>query len=246
MNGTARVLVVQNTPNGGPGRLGRWLSEQGLELDVRHAYDGQALPEDLAGHEAVVVLGGGFMPDADERAPWLARTRVLVAEALEAGAPVLGVCLGGQLLAHVAGGTVRAEHGQPEVGSTALELLEDAAGDPLFDGLPTDLRAVENRVDAITELPPGAPWLVRSRHCPYQAFRVGERAWGLQFHPESTTENIRGWDAETVREKGFDHEELIRAAERDEPAASKVWHEVARRFAAVVTSHAGAPAVARD
>lgn len=237
-----RALVVQNTPAGGPGRLGTWFAEHGLAVDVVHAYATDQLPRELTHHQAVVVLGGGYMPDADDRAPWLAPTRALVGEAVESAVPVLGVCLGAQLLAHVAGGTVRAEHGLPEAGSTALTLREEAAGDPLFGGFPTALKAIEHRVDAITELPPSARWLASSERCPVQAFRIGECAWGVQFHPEATVENIRGWDADALREQGFDQDELIRSAERDEPASTAAWHELARRFAAVVAGTGPAPA----
>jgi GMP synthase (glutamine-hydrolysing) len=239
-----RALVVQNTPRGGPGRLGTWLDEFGLTPDVVRAYDGHALPGTLERHQAIVVLGGGYMPDADDRAPWLAPTRALVGEALVTGVPVLGVCLGAQLLAYVAGGTVRAEHGRPEAGSTALTLRAEAADDPLFHGLPAHPKAIEHRVDAITELPPGAHWLAPSERCPIQAFRVGECAWGVQFHPEATAHQVRGWDEGRLREQGFDREELIRSAERDEPASREVWHELALRFAAVVTgagSGSGSP-----
>lgn len=102
-----KVLVVQNTPGGGPGRVGGWLREAGLGLDVVRAYAGEPLPVSL-GSRALVVLGGGFLPDEDGRAPWLPAVRRLTGQALEGGNPVLGICLGGQLLAHVAGGRVRA------------------------------------------------------------------------------------------------------------------------------------------
>ncbi|QPP09430.1 type 1 glutamine amidotransferase [Streptomyces bathyalis] len=229
-----RVLVVQNTPAGGPGRIGDWLGEEGLTLDVVHAYDGGQLPQDLSGHKGLLLLGGGFMPDEDDRAPWLATVRELAGQALKRDVPVLGICFGAQLLAYVAGGTVRARHGQPESGSTELTLLPEALDDQLFHGLPPRVKSVEHRVDAITMLPRDARWLASSERCPVQAFRVGTCAWGLQFHPESTPQTIRGWNAERLREQGFDREELVRAAERDEPEARRVWHALACRFAAVV------------
>ncbi|MDT0611224.1 type 1 glutamine amidotransferase, partial [Streptomyces lancefieldiae] len=137
----SRLLVVQNHPGGGPGRFGDWLVSDGLSLDVVHAYAGAPLPR-RPEHEGVMVLGGGYLPDDDVRAPWLAPTRALVAEALERGAPVFGICLGGQLLAQVAGGTVRGSHGAPEFGSTPLTLRSEAEGDPLFRGLPERVTAV--------------------------------------------------------------------------------------------------------
>ncbi|MET7407344.1 type 1 glutamine amidotransferase [Streptomyces parvulus] len=231
----ARVLVVQNHAGGGPGRFGEWLAAEGLSLDVVHAYAGAPLPR-RAGHQGVVVLGGGFLPDDDERAPWLAPTRALVAEAVERGAAVFGICLGGQLLARVAGGTIRGDHGEPEYGSTPLSLRAEAGNDPLFRRLPSRVTAVEHHKDAVIALPPGAAWLMESERCPYQAFRVGGRAWGVQFHPEAGADRVRGWDADRMRARGLDPEELARRAERDEPAAQAVWHEVARRFAAVVAS----------
>ncbi|WP_121745374.1 type 1 glutamine amidotransferase [Streptomyces sp. E2N166] len=229
----SRLLVVQNGPDGGPGRFGDWLTSDGPALDVVHAYAGAPLPRRLA-HEGVMVLGGGYLPDDDVRAPWLAPTRALVAEAVERGAPVFGICLGGQLLAHVAGGTVRADHGEPEFGSTPLTLRAEAGSDPLFRDLPERVTAVEHHVDAVTALPPGAAWLMESERCPYQAFRVGDRAWGVQFHPEAGADRARSWAPERIRAKGLDPAELSRQAERDETAAEVVWREVARRFAAVV------------
>ncbi len=231
----SRLLVVQNGPGGGPGRFGDWLDADGLSLDVVHAYAGAPLPRHLA-HDGVMVLGGGYLPDDDARAPWLAPTRSLVAEALERGAPVFGICLGGQLLAHVAGGTVRGEHGEPEFGSTPLTLRSGAGDDPLLSGLPERVTAIEHHVDAITALPPGAAWLMESERCPYQAFRVGDRAWGVQFHPEAGADRLRSWDPERIRARGLDPAELRRRAERDEPAAAAVWRRVARRFADVVRS----------
>lgn len=231
----SEVLVVQNTRGGGPERFGRWLAERGLTLDVVPAYDAAALPERL-GHRAVVVLGGGYLPDDDVRAPWLARTRALVAEALREGVPVFGICLGGQLLAHVAGGTVRARHGAPELGSTPLTLRQEAATDPLLRGLPRRVTAIERHEDAVTALPPGAVWLAESERCPYQAFRVGESAWGVQFHPEADPARLRHWERRRLAAHGLDPERLHAQAERDAPAATPVWREVAHRFADLVTA----------
>ncbi|MEV5238448.1 type 1 glutamine amidotransferase [Streptomyces cinnamoneus] len=236
----SRLLVVQNDPNAGAGRLGDWLAEDGLDLDLITAYDGAEPPARL-GHRALLVLGGGYLPDEDERAPWLAPTRALVAQALETGAPVLGICLGGQMLAHVAGGTVRARHGAPETGSTPLALRPEADDDPLFTGLPCRVTAMEQHRDAITTLPPGAVWLVTGEHCPYQAFRVGERAWGVQFHPEAGPDTVRRWDPGMLTAQGLDPQEVWRRATADEPMAAAVWRKVAGRFARVVRAAVPSP-----
>ncbi|CAL9627679.1 hypothetical protein SUDANB176_05997 [Streptomyces sp. enrichment culture] len=226
------VLVVQNTPDSGPGRVGSWLRESGLRLEVVRAYAGEPLPGRL-GHRALVVLGGGFLPYEDDRAPWLPALRRLTGQALREAAPLLGICLGGQLLAHVAGGTVQGRHGEPEYGSTPVRLRSGAREDALFGGLPAVTPAIEHHVDAVIALPPGAVWLADSERCPYQAFRLGECAWGLQFHPEVAAGRIRGWDAELLRAHGLDRDRLYERARADDPASSAAWREFTRRFARV-------------
>ncbi|WP_335977160.1 MULTISPECIES: type 1 glutamine amidotransferase [Streptomycetaceae] len=229
---TVTALVVQNTPTGGPGRWERWLYEGGLTLEVVHGYAGDPLPERLRPrYQALVVLGGGYLPDDDARAPWLARTRELAGEALEFGLPVFGICLGGQLLAQVGGGAVRGEHGRPEVGDVELTLRQEAADDPLFTGLPSRPHAIENHVDAITALPPGATWLASTEGCPYQAFRLGGSAWGVQFHPEAAADRIAHWDPDRLARLGADRDTLHRDALAADAAAAAVWQKVALRFA---------------
>jgi GMP synthase (glutamine-hydrolysing) len=230
-----RVLVVQNTPAGGLGRFEPWWREAGLDLDIVRAFDGVPIP-DLDDHDGLALLGGGLMPDDDERGPWLARERAVAGQALERSVPVLGICLGGQLLAHVAGGTVRADHGRPEAGSTSLTTREPAERDPLFAELAPTFRATEHHVDQITELPPGAAWLASSERCPIQAFRVGETAWGVQFHPEIDLDRVRAWNRDRLVEQGFDPDEVVRRAAADEPQTAPVWRGFAERFADVVRS----------
>ncbi len=233
MGSMATALVVQNGPSGGPGRWAGWLAEGGVASDVVRG-DVDALPERLE-HQALMVLGGAYLPDDDERAPWLAGTRALMGQALERGVPVFGICLGGQMLAQVAGGAVAGEHGEPEFGSIELALRAEAGQDPLFRDLPARPTAIENHVDAIVRLPAGAAWLASSERCPYQAFRVGDTAWGVQFHPEAAAERIPEWSEDRLTRHGADRAALHRTAMVNEPAATEVWHEVALRFASIVT-----------
>lgn len=229
MTTSKQVLIIQNTPTGGPKRVGDWLAQTGLDLTVIKGFE-EELPATLD-HDGLIVLGGGYLPDADDRAPWLAATRELVSQALRRDVPVLGICLGGQLLAHVGGGVVTGDVGAPENGSTPITLRPETAGDPLFDGLPRLVPAMEHHVDAITKLPPDAVWLAQTDRCPHQAFRIGSNAWGLQFHPEVLPESILNWDAESLRGQGFDRDELHRRAVADEPVSTPVWHELINRFA---------------
>lgn len=224
-----RVLIIQNTPTSGPRRVADWLTEAGLELTVIKGFEDPP-PTDLD-HDGLIVLGGGYLPDADDRAPWLAATRGLVEQALQREIPVLGICLGGQMLAHVSGGTVTGDVGAPEKGSTPISMRPETSGDPLFDGLPQTVAAMEHHVDAITELPPGAVWLAQSDRCPYQAFRIGSNAWGLQFHPETLPESILNWNADSLSKQGFDRDQLYKQAVADEPVSTPVWRKMVDRFA---------------
>ncbi|MER6949323.1 type 1 glutamine amidotransferase [Nonomuraea sp. NPDC000554] len=220
---------MQHSRSGGPGRFGGWLEEAGLRLDVVRAHEGAPLPARLH-HAAMVVLGGGYLPGDDDRAPWLAPTRDLVRQALTEEVPLFGICLGGQMLAEVAGGEVTGDVGAPENGSVPVTIRPEAADDELFRELPPVVPAIEHHVDAITELPPGAVWLAETERCPYQALRVGERAWGVQFHPEVLPPRIREWEV-----TGFDPDEVYAQAVADEPISTPIWREVATRFAKLAT-----------
>jgi GMP synthase (glutamine-hydrolysing) len=233
-NRARRLLVVQNDPGGGARRVGEWLTEAGLSLDV-HLGPQLTLPDRLD-HDAVVVLGGGFLPDDDVRRPWLPATRALVRQALDETVPVLGICLGGQLLAHVGGGVVEGDVGAPEAGSTPIDIRSEAADDPLFHGFPAVVPAMEHHVDAITTLPPGAVWLASTGKCPYQAFRLGDNAWGLQFHPEVRPDSILTWKPETLAAQGFDRDQLHAQALADEPVSTPLWRTLTQRFATQVTA----------
>ena len=234
-----RVLVVLNSPTSSLGRLERWLPEAGLDPVLT---PGAELPETLAGFGGVVLLGGGFMPDDDAGHPFLAHERALTLQALADGVPLLGLCLGGQLLAHVTGGGVTARSGETERGMCALTVLPAAAGDPLFGNLPgipdEPLWMIENHEDSVTTLPPSATLLVSSGECPIQAFRVGERAWGLQFHPEARPERVATWDEAALSEQGIDRAALaaaalVRAAENEAQSRAliRAWTDVVHRTA---------------
>jgi len=226
----ATALMVQNSRSSGPGRWAPWLAAAGLTPYLVEAHAGVPLPPRLE-HEALIVLGGPFMPDDEVHAPWLPAVRHLVAEALERAVPFFGICLGGQLLAQLAGGEVRPSYGTPEFGSVALRLRTEAAGDPVFGDLPPEVTAIENHVDQITRLPADAVWLASSDDCPHQAFRLGSAAWGVQFHPEAGAARIPHWNTARLAAHGADRDALHRAAEAAEPASAEVWRTVAHRFA---------------
>ena len=234
-----RVLVVLNSPTSLMGRLEQLLPEAGLDPVLTPAAE---LPEDLDGFAGMVLLGGGFMPDDDAAHPFLAHERTLTTQALDSGVPLLGLCLGGQLLAHVTGGAVTARSGETERGMCPLTVLPAAAGDPVFGDLPgvpdEPLWMIENHEDSVTTLPPSATLLVSSGGCPIQAFRVGDVAWGLQFHPEARPERVATWDEAALSEQGIDRAALAAAAmvhaaenEVQSRALVRAWSDVVHESA---------------
>jgi GMP synthase-like glutamine amidotransferase len=182
-----RILAIVHPGGGHPGLLREQAAARGHELLEWHAADGEQRPADA---DAIAVFGGGMnVADAD-RLPWLRDEIALLREALDAGTPVLGVCLGAQLLAAAAGAEVR-RAARPEIGWFPVERTEAGAADPLLSALPARFDAYQWHSWTFT-LPDGAIELARSPVCP-QAFALGDRAWGVQFHPEVTPDILDAW-----------------------------------------------------
>lgn len=237
-----RVLTVQHEDDTGPGYIGERIRELGVQLDVLHPYRGDAVPETTEGYDGLLVLGGTPGPFDDTSAGWLPDVRRLIASALVEELPLLGICLGGELLAAVAGGKVDRIVGPPEIGLHSLQPTEAARTDPLFAGLPAAAPAVEWHWEEIVELPPGSVALCGSERFPNQAFRVGPAAWGTQFHPEVLTEAATEWgrgSAADLAALGLTVEGVTAEIAAREPELRQVWGELAARWTRVVTSAAG-------
>ncbi|WP_430783256.1 type 1 glutamine amidotransferase [Actinoplanes sp. G11-F43] len=228
------VLFVRNSAGSGPGRLPGWLAEEGLRT---HVVEGDRIPAAPGAYGGIVLLGGGFLPDADDDHPWLAAERELARACVAGGVPLLGVCLGAQLLAAALGGTVTGDHGEPERGACEVTLLPEAAGDPLFGALPGRFPVLQNHRDQITGLPAGAVRLAESPACPVQAFRAGARAWGVQFHPEAGTDRLAHWDEAALAGAGVDPAGLRAAAEPHERRLTAAARSLTAAFAAQVRVH---------
>ncbi len=235
-----RVLVVQNAKPSGPRRLGAWLREAGLEPEV---VLGEEVPASLDGYAGLVMLGGGLMPDDDERAPWLARERGLAEQAIARDLPTLGICLGGQILAHVAGGTVRAKTGPKERGATQISPTAAGTIDAVLSALGEGAPMIENHEDMITVLPPSATLLASSTAVANQAFLLGEHVRGLQFHPEVSADDLLGWEEPVI--PGPDDlplTQIVAAARAVDGANTAAAHALVAAFAADVAAVAAVAA----
>lgn len=237
-----RLTVIRNDPDSGPGRLLDWSAAAGVPLDLVKADEGDEIPTVAADLDAVVMLGGGFLPDVDDEKPWLPAERVLARDCLDRGVPVLGICLGAQLLAYVGGGRVEGDFGMPEKGVTELTPQPAAADDVLFQDFSAPTFGIESHRDQITQLPDGAHLLMSSDRCRHQAFRLGDTAWATQWHPESSAARVANWSDEKVIELGFSPEEVKRVAQDHDAQLESTWRAFFERFLAVVRESAGARA----
>ncbi|MER7456424.1 type 1 glutamine amidotransferase [Micromonospora sp. NPDC126480] len=235
----ATALVIENDPTDDVRRLGEWLTEAGLKLWVVRPHAGDELPADLDGWAALVVLGGEQQayprPDGSPGAPWFPQVEALLRKAVRHRVPTLGICLGAQLLATAHAGTVERSPSGPEVGPAVVGRRDAAGQDPLFRYVPLIPDVLQWHSDEITELPAGATLLAASTRYPHQAFRLGDRAWGLQFHIECDTAMIADWagDSTLLADLGYDPEVVVAACDAAMVDVEEVWQPFAARFAAL-------------
>jgi len=185
-------LIVQNDPQCPPGDCSRLLSSTGHPFLTVAGYREEAYPEqsELTG---VIILGGEMGVHDTQEYPHLGRVLSFMDQALQGGTPLLGICLGGQLLAHLAGGVVSSRSPHGEKGVCLVELNREGMADPLFRGVPTPFVTFQLHSDSFS-VPPGATLLAGSAACPAQAFRLGSCAYGVQFHPEVDRAIVAAWD----------------------------------------------------
>lgn len=201
MPGPARILVVEHEPDGSPDLLAAGL-EHGAALTVARPYLGDPLPGTADGLGALVVLGGEMGALDDDRAPWLPATRALLADAVRAEVPVLGICLGAQLLAVATGGRIARGAAGLELGLVEVTPRRAAHDDPFFGAVARSLAAAghegawpveQYHYDAVTELPPDAELLVTGERYPVQGYRVGRNGYAVQYHPEVSLASFASW-----------------------------------------------------
>jgi GMP synthase (glutamine-hydrolysing) len=195
-----RVLSLIHDEKAPTGTFGDAVRGRGAELTEWNIVRG-APPEPAGSYDAVFVFGGGMHVDQEHRHPWLRDEDQLIKGLLAAQVPLLGVCLGGQLIAKAAGALVGPAQ-REEVGWHEVVLTPEAADDPLLGGGPDRFEAFQWHSYAF-ELPPGAVALARNP-VGLQAYRIGDTAWGIQFHAEVTREIVEGWVASNGGRPTFD------------------------------------------
>lgn len=176
-----RILTFQHLDIEHPGRLGSTLRDHGYRLDIRRIDRGDGFPPDLDDVHALLVMGGP--QNVDEDLPWMDREAELIRAAHERELPVIGICLGSQLVAHALGGTV-APMTRPEWGFHDVSLTDAGQTETMLAGVAWRHPQFHCHGQEVVELPPGAVHLASSAMCRHQAFKVGLRTFGFQFHFE--------------------------------------------------------------
>lgn len=223
-----RALAITYEREAGPGVFADAMRERGVVLDEwARERDGEP-PADPGSYDVVLSFGGAMNVDQEDRHPWLREQKNLLKELLDAERPLLGVCLGSQLLAEAAGATPGRAR-RPEIGWFDIDVDEEGARDPVMGALAPRFNGfLWHSYEA--PLPPDGISLARSEVC-LQAYRVGERAWGIQFHAEVTAADAEHWidgyrnDADAV-EIGLDAERLRQQTR----AAIGHWNALGRQL----------------
>jgi GMP synthase (glutamine-hydrolysing) len=228
-----RALAIVHQPDAGPGVFADEMRERGVELEEwPMSRRGEGPPGEIADYDAILTFGGAMHPDQEDKHPWLRFEMDFLDAMVEDGVPLLGVCLGTQLLAEAAGGEAK-RLPEAEIGWLDVEVLPEGHRDPLLGPLAPRFTAFQwHRYEALP--PSGGVALARSDAC-LQAYRLGERAWGIQFHAEVTAADAASWiddwdnDEDAVR-SGIDPEKLRAETEAAIGAWNRLGRELCGRF----------------
>ncbi len=188
------VLFLKNITIEGPGTIISFLDQYYIPYEIVDLSKSIMVENDISSYGAVIVLGGPMNVYEEDRYPYLQYEKQLIKKCLDQHIPFLGLCLGSQLLAVCAGASVR-KNEHLEIGWMDVNLTEEGKNDPLFKNLPSPMTVFQWHGDTF-EIPEGSPLLATSSLCRNQAFRLGNSAYGLQFHPELTVDDIVQWGRE--------------------------------------------------
>ena len=228
---TKNVLFIQNGETDGPGFFATVLRELGIGLTTVHAWNGEAVPVSLADYAGIALGGGGISVYDRDRYPFLNDQLTLIRTAHVEDIPILGFCLGAQLIAELLGGKVFAND-RKEIGFFDVTLAPAAVNDALWAGLPNVVRPTQWHGDTFS-LPPDGELLASSAITPNQLFKIGTRIYGFQFHLEFDLPTLAGMIDPSdpyLLENGVDPAAFLRDAEVEMPAIESLARIVFTRW----------------
>jgi GMP synthase-like glutamine amidotransferase len=185
------LVVVQHIACETPGILLESLCDQGRPVETVRLFEGDRLPDELSTCSGLLIMGGPMSVNDEAEYPWLQMEDRLLKTALSLDFPTLGICLGSQLVAKAAGGTVR-RGPRKEIGWYPIRLTPSGRQDPLFRELPEEIEVFQWHGEYF-DTPPGAVNLARSDLYECQAFSIGRNVYGLLFHLEVTGPMVMEW-----------------------------------------------------
>lgn len=231
-----KVWVLQHTPPETLGTIQDALTAVGVTAEYVRAFEGQPVPQNMEDAAGLVVMGGPMGVYEQAQNPYLSDEIRLIEHALKADVPVVGVCLGSQLLASALGADV-VPSGQKEIGWHTVTQADGALADPLLAGAPPSFTGFHWHGD-IFDLPRDAVALASSEMTAHQAFRYGDKAYGFLFHMEVTAEIIRGMAAafaDEMTEADVTHAEVIGGITEHLPRLHEVGNGAFSRWAGLIS-----------
>ncbi|MGR3220260.1 MAG: type 1 glutamine amidotransferase [Candidatus Anammoxibacter sp.] len=185
------ILFIKHIDIEGPGTLGEFLDEKGVPYEIVDVSNGNALPSSTSQYRAIVILGGPMNVYEEDKYPFLKAEDLLIKAAIIDETPMLGLCLGAQLIAKAAGAKVGTAI-EKEIGWFKVKLTDNGINDPLFEGLSNEINVFQWHGDAF-DIPANGIHLGSSKSCANQAFKYNSNVYGLQFHLEVTIDMVREW-----------------------------------------------------
>ncbi len=237
---SAEVIVLQHVGCETIGSIEESLRSRNITARVIQLFDGQPVPSSLGSSSGLIVMGGPMGVYDHERFPHLIDEMRLIEATARGGKPVLGICLGSQLLAAALGARVKSS-GRQEIGWHPVTLASAAKTDPLWTDIPTTFTALHWHGD-IFDLPAEAELLASSQMTEHQAFRYGKNAYGLLFHLEVTASGIEGMATafpDDLKKVGLTRASLIEQSQIHLPTLADIGEKVFGRWAneVVAESH---------
>ncbi|HTY44675.1 MAG TPA: type 1 glutamine amidotransferase [Patescibacteria group bacterium] len=226
------VLIIQHIDIEGPGSIEEFFQNTAWTLRVINAWEERQFPSRPEAVDAIISLGGPMNAYEEDAHPFLRQEDAFLKRAVTAEIPILGICLGGQLLAKACGARIT-KLPSPEIGWYTADLTVEGAKDPLFEGLGPQLKVFQWHQDAFG-IPQGGLCLAATGTCPHQAFRFGRNAYGIQFHIEVTPEMIDAWIRAYLESARLDAKSMLIEAYRQKAAYSRQAQCIYLNFARLI------------
>ena len=219
-----KLLVFQHIECEHPGIFRALLDEAEIQWDAVELDEGERIP-DLGAYDALWVMGGPMDVWEEDECPWLVPEKAAIRHwVCDLKKPYLGFCLGHQLLADALGGVCSLQ-AEPEIGILGVELTADGRADPLFAGIESPIQCLQWHSVEVKTPPEGARVLASSEACSCQAMRVGDNAWGIQFHVELQESTIPDWGQIPAYSEALDRTTSPGSLERMQAQAEPLFAE---------------------